>query len=110
MTEPQAERRIHKRYISTTAIQLDHRPSHRPVPARCKDISRGGMMMLVPGHTPVRPGQAVGILISDDVDHAELSSLSGQDMEATVVRVDRSEFVRTGQLAIGLRFDPPIQA
>lgn len=100
------ERRAHERYVATSSVQLDHTPSHRQFPARCRDISRGGMLLAVPALTPVRKGQTIHVCI-DTLPQPDLADLASRRLQATVTRVDRNELLSTGQLALGVQFAEP---
>jgi c-di-GMP-binding flagellar brake protein YcgR len=84
----------------STGIQFHHGPSKRQVSARSVDISETGMLMYIPATTPVRAGQSVY------VNMAGLTGRSAQpgQVQATVVRVDRSDMTSKGYLGIGVKF------
>ncbi|MBS3733924.1 MAG: PilZ domain-containing protein [Phycisphaerae bacterium] len=98
------ERRRHRRHPLATSVTFHHGPSHRQFPARCVDVSAGGVKLHVPAATPVRPGQPIRLRV-DGVYRPEFASLANQELPATIVRVDRIAMVRTGHLAVGVRFD-----
>lgn len=97
------ERRKHQRYPLATSVEFHHGPSQRSFPARCVDISAGGMLMYVPAATPVQPGHPVQVTIGS-VSRPEFAGLSERPVDATIVRVDRQALLSAGHLAVGLRF------
>ena len=101
--EASTERRQHARYPLATSVVVFHGPSRREFPARCADISAGGMMMHVPATTPVQPGQPVRLSVGA-VSRPEFASLSFKPVDATIVRVDRSYLLTRGNVAVGVRF------
>ena len=100
---PRTERRQHQRYPMPTGVQFHHGPSQREFPGRLNDISAGGLLMFVPATTPIQPGHTVRLSLSA-LPHAEFVKMADQPLDATVVRVDRSDFAQTGHLAVGVRF------
>ena len=97
------ERRQHDRYPLTTGVQFYHEPSHRDLPARCSDISQGGMKMYVPAATPVRAGDSVRVVLGA-LDRPEFAGLGETPLGASIVRVDRRALLSDGHLAVGVRF------
>jgi len=97
------ERRLHPRYPLPTAVQFFHGPSQREFPARCVNISAGGLLMYVPMAVPVQPGQPVRLTVGG-ARRPEFAGLSEQPVDATVVRVDRASLLTSGHLAVGVRF------
>jgi c-di-GMP-binding flagellar brake protein YcgR len=97
------ERRKHPRYPLAAGVDFYHGPTRRSFPARCVDISQGGLLMLVPAGTPVQPGQSVRLGLGS-ARRPELAPLSRQSVDATVVRVDRQALLSAGHLAVGVRF------
>lgn len=95
------ERRQHSRYPMSTSLQFRHGPTKREVPARSVDLSETGMLMYVPATTPVRAGQAVYVNLAEI--GGKLISGKGP-VQATIVRVDRTEMTSKGYLGIGVRF------
>jgi len=102
---PAVDRRAHTRYPLATSVEFHHGPSQRNFPARCVDISAGGMLMYVPAATPVQPGHPVRLQMGA-VSRPEFAGLADKPISATVVRVDRRSILSSGHLAIGLRFNP----
>jgi c-di-GMP-binding flagellar brake protein YcgR len=100
---PEADRRQHARHPLTTSVQFFHGPSRREFPARCANISAGGLMMYVPAATPVQPGQPIRVNIGD-VSRPELAGLGDGPRDATIVRVNRDALFIAGHLAVGVRF------
>ena len=98
------ERRIHQRIPLTTSIQFQHDPSQRAFPARCVDISAGGLRMYVPATTPVQPGHTVR-LDTMGLNRPDVPATEADTVLATVVRVDRRSLLSAGNLAIAVRFD-----
>ena len=104
MSEPEStERRSHPRYPLVTSVEFFHGPSQREFPARCVNISLGGLKMYVPAATPGRPGQAIRLAI-DGVSRPEFAPLGRGSVDATIVRVDRQAMIQEGDLAVGVRF------
>jgi len=101
-TEP-TEQRMHPRYPLATSVEFFHGPSQREFPARCANISLGGLKMYVPVATPVRPGQAIRLAISG-LSRPEFARLGTGPVHATIVRVDRQAMIAEGDLAVGVRF------
>lgn len=99
----ETDRRRHARYPLNTRVGFYHAPTQREFPARCANISQSGMMMYVPAATPVQPGQPIRVSV-DAVYRPELAGLSGEPIDGTVVRVDRMAMMRSGHLAVGVRF------
>ena len=79
------ERRAHPRYPLPTSVDFFHGPTQRQFPARCADISLGGMLMYVPAATPVRTGQPVRVAVGA-VSRPEFLGLGGGPLDATIVR------------------------
>ena len=100
---PSTERRMHPRYPLVTSVDFFHGPSQRDFPARCANISVGGLKMYVPAATPVRPGQAIRLAIGG-VSRPEFARLGRGPVDATIVRVDRQAMIQEGDLAVGVRF------
>jgi c-di-GMP-binding flagellar brake protein YcgR len=100
---PSKERRAYPRFPLTTSVGFYHGPSHRDFPARCIDISRGGMLMYVPATTPVQPGQPVRLAVGS-VSHPDFARLGRKPLDAVIVRVDRGALLAEGHLAVGVRF------
>jgi len=102
-TTPHQDRRSHPRYPLATSIQFFHGPTQRDFPARCVDISLGGMLMFVPAATPVQPGQPVRVAVGG-LSRPEFAPIGQKPLDATIVRVDRQKLLDEGHLAVGLRF------
>jgi hypothetical protein len=97
------ERRAHPRVPIAGSAEFFHGPTQRDFPARCVDISVGGMLMYVPAQTPVQPGHPVRVCVGG-INRPEFAPLGQTPVDATVVRVDRQKLLREGQLAVGIRF------
>jgi hypothetical protein len=102
---PIKERRVSPRYATTAGVQLFHEPSKRDFPARCVNLSTGGLLMYVPAAVPVRTGQTVRLTLSQ-VGLPALAGLSAAPIEAKIVRVDRNALLAEGHLAVAVRFAP----
>ena len=102
-----ADRRQNPRHPLSTGIQFYHGPSQRDFPARCANISSGGMLMYVPANVPVQPGQPIR-LTAGSVNRPEFSGLSERPLEATIVRVDRAGLLNGAQVGVGVRFPAPM--
>jgi len=100
---PQTERRAYPRYPLATSIELYHGPTQRDFPARCANISHGGMLLAVPATVPVRAGQPVRLHIGA-VGRPEFAVFGERPVDGTIVRVERAALPRTGHLAVGVRF------
>jgi len=100
-----AERRKYPRHPLPTSVRFRHGPSQHDYPGRCVDISVGGLLMYVPAKVPVQPGHNLRMTVGG-VSRPEFAGLSGKPLDATVVRVERGKFVSTGQVAVGVRFQP----
>jgi len=100
---PAVERRKHARHPLPTGVRFYHEPSHREYLGRCADISRGGLLMFVPPTSPIRPGDSIRLTLSG-VPRPEFADLGGRAFDASVVRVERRQLTRTGQVAVGARF------
>lgn len=100
---PAVERRKHARYPLTTGVQFYHEPSQRDLPARCADISEGGMKMYVPAATPIKPGDSVYLTLGA-LGRPEFARLGDKPLSASIVRVDRQALLEGGHLAVGVRF------
>ncbi len=100
---PIKERRVSPRYQLAAGVRFFHGPSGRDLPARCVDISRGGLLMYVPAASPVRPGQAVRLTLGA-ISLPEFAGLAGAPIEGTIVRVNRGALLAEGHLAVGVRF------
>ena len=100
---PSAERRRHQRYPLATSIEFFHGPSRRDFPARCVDISEGGMLMYVPAKTPVQAGQPIRLNLQG-VTRPDVGYMAEEPMDATVVRVDRQKLLSIGHVAVGVKF------
>ena len=100
---PPKERRVSPRYGATAGVRFFHEPSSRDFPARCVNLSTGGLLMYVPAAAPVRPGQTVRLTLGQ-VDLPELAGLSAARVEAQIVRVDRNALLAEGHLAVAVRF------
>ena len=94
------ERRHHPRSASAAALTLQHGPSGREFPARCLDISAGGVLAAVPAAMPVRVGHKVRVGAREDAP----APLVEAAQPAVVVRVERSRLLKDGVLAIAMRF------
>ena len=103
MMPPDDERRAHPRYPLATSAEFYHGPTQRDFPARCVNISEGGMLMYVPAHTPVQPGHPVRVGVGG-INRPEFAPLGAAPVDATIVRVDRRKLIREGHLAVGVRF------
>ena len=100
---PAIERRKHARHPLPTRVQFHHEASRRDFPARCVDISGGGMLMFVPTAAPLKAGDSLRLTLGA-VSRPEFSELGDGPMDASVVRVDRQALLRAGQLAVAVRF------
>jgi c-di-GMP-binding flagellar brake protein YcgR len=100
---PVKERRVSPRYQLAAGVQFFHGPSGRNLPARCVDISRGGLLMYVPAASPVQPGQTIRLTLGA-ISLPKLAGLSGAPIGGTIVRVDRRALLAEGCLAVGVRF------
>ena len=98
-----AERRMDRRYPLSTSVNFFHGPSNREFPARCVDVSRGGMLMYVPVSTPVKVGQPLRLNVGS-VSRPEFAGLSEKPMDGTIARVDRHRMLEEGYVAVGVRF------
>ena len=98
-----SERRMYPRYPLPTSVQFHHGPSRRDFPARCANISEGGMLMYVPVTSPVQPGHPISVTIGS-VSRPEFAALSERPVDATIVRVDREALLEEAHLAVALRF------
>lgn len=101
--KPVKERRVSPRYQLAAGVQFFHGPSGRNLPARCVDISRGGLLMYVPAASPVKPGHAVRLTLGA-IGLPDIACLSGIPLQGTIVRVDRGSLLAEGHLAVGVRF------
>lgn len=97
------ERRVHPRHLLGRGVEFFHAPTRRHFPAFCRDISEGGMLMLIPASTPVRRGQSVRLQVSD-LPVPGIADMAGRPLNATVLRVDRTPLTTDGQIAIAVRF------
>lgn len=100
---PKAERRAHPRYPLATGVRFEHRTTGREMPARCVDISEGGMLMYVPATAPVQVGQPIRLDLRGSV-RRELCHLADRPLEAKIVRVDREKLLSMGRVAVGVKF------
>ena len=100
---PSRDRREHPRHPLATSVQFFHGPSQRDFPARCANISFGGMLMYVPAATPVQPGEPVRLSMGG-IGRPEFARLAKGPLDATIVRVDRRALIQEGHIAIGVRF------
>ena len=100
---PEKERRRYPRFPLAMGVQFYHGPTQREFPGQTVDISKGGVLMHVPATVPVRVGQPIRMNMAG-IPHPELGDLHRNPIDATIVRVDRSSFVATSHLAVGLRF------
>ena len=98
-----AERRVHQRYPLAGGVSFVHCPTKRRFPARCVDISRGGVQMYVPAAAPLKCGQPIRLDLPK-VEQDELEQLDRQSVNCTVTRVDRSTLIEKGYLSVGLQF------
>ena len=101
-----SERRQYQRHPLATSIQFYHGTTRRDLPGRCVDVSSGGMLMFVPPSAAVRVGQFIRLAVGS-VNRPEFAGLCEQPVDATIVRVDRGQFVPTGQVGVGVRFHTP---
>ncbi len=92
------ERRRHPRQASQASLTLHHAASQRDFPARCLDVSDGGLLAAVPLTMPVRVAQEVEVSAFDP------QALGEPARRAVVVRVERDRLLRQGQLAVALNF------
>lgn len=100
---PAVERRKHPRHTLHTRVQFHHYASQRGFPARCVDISHGGMLMYAPAITPVAAGDSLRVTLAA-VDQPELAELGERPLDASVVRVGRDALLTAGHLAVALKF------
>lgn len=100
---PAAERRRHPRYALSTGLSFHHGPSRRDFPARSRDVSRGGVCLLVPPTVPVQPGHNIRLALGQ-LPTADCPAPSAP-VTGTVVRVDRRDLTREGYVSVGVRFD-----
>ena len=96
---PDTERRKHARYPLSTGLHFYHEPTKRDVPARCENISQGGLKMFVPVRTPVKAGDSLRVALSDAPDEVGEGPL-----DATAIRVDRNQLLTAGHIAVGMEF------
>ena len=101
--EPQSERRRHPREKLEVPLRFYHASAQREFPARCIDVSGGGMRVTIPVTTPLSTGQQVQVLRASGKDVQSLFLLDDK-IDATVARIDRGGLTTTGQLVVGLKF------
>ena len=101
---PTAERRQHVRYPLAMSVYFQHVPSGREFPARCVDISAGGLLLYVPAAVPVRAGHAVTLTL-EGIKNPLFTDLSGRVLHAQVVGVDRRALTTMGHLAMRMKFE-----
>jgi c-di-GMP-binding flagellar brake protein YcgR len=100
---PSVERRQHQRHPLATGVQFYHGPTQREFPARCVDISAGGMLMYVPVTIPVQPGQPIRLTVGGGT-RPEFAVMTERPLNATIVRVDRRKLLSAGHIAVGVKF------
>ncbi|MHC4985302.1 MAG: PilZ domain-containing protein [Planctomycetota bacterium] len=98
------ERRATARVATTAPAEITHPVTGRAVPARCRDLSRGGSALAVPPALPVRIGQTMSLAIADAPDSPELGRFDSDPRKATVVRIDRQRFLADGHVSIAVAF------
>ena len=99
------ERRQHPRAASAAALTLQHGPSRREFPARCVDLSAGGVLAAVPATMPVRVGHEVQVCARGAAGGGDAPPVLAEGPQsAVVVRVDRGRLLADGTLAVALRF------
>ncbi|MCE5277961.1 MAG: PilZ domain-containing protein [Planctomycetaceae bacterium] len=96
------ERRVHRRYPLAAGVSFVHAPSQRRFPARCVDISRGGLQVYVPAAAPLKAGQPIRL----DLPKVEgdLEELDQRCVDCTVIRIDRTTLLDKGYISVGLQF------
>ncbi|MCE5327764.1 MAG: PilZ domain-containing protein [Planctomycetaceae bacterium] len=97
------ERRVHRRYPLAAGVSFVHAPTRRRFPARCVDISRGGLQIYIPAAAPLKAGQPIRLDLPK-VEQGELEELGRQSVDCTVIRVDRSTLIEKGYISVGLQF------
>lgn len=105
---PSTDRRQHVRLGLGAAVTLRHEPTGREFPARCVDVSRGGMLLAAPATAPLQAGHCVTLKIrpaaAADLPLDLAAVLQSRPMPADIVRVDRTGLTRTGHILVGVRF------
>ncbi len=103
MVDAPVERRRHHRYSIQAASRLGHALSGHDYPCRCLDISAGGALLAAPATMPVRAGHAV-CLTGAGTFAEQVASLTGEELAATVIRVDRETLLTDGHITVAVRF------
>lgn len=98
-----ADRRKHPRRPMASSLEFYHEPSQKTFPARCVDISPGGLLMYIPAAAPVQVGHAMRIT-SGLASRPQSQSPREQAIEATIVRVERRPLLSIGSIAVGVQF------
>ena len=100
---PIQERRLHPRIPVAAGLRIYHPVAGREFPARAMDISPGGMCLRLPATAPVKEGQDLRLMqFNDEILGRFLSH--DTTVAATVVRVDRTDVPRLGQVVLGVKF------
>ena len=98
------DRRQHARQAVEVAGRLDHDTSGRGFRCRCVDVSAGGARLRVPAAAPVRAGHVVHLRgVEALTDH--VGARAGDDLAATVVRVDRRDLPADGDITVAVRWE-----
>ncbi len=102
-----SERRRHTRYSYSTNLRF-RREDGRALPARCVDISSGGMLLNVLSYQDLYAGQTISLdLDSDDVldTFPDVYLPSSHVLQATIVRIERGRLSSNGYMSIAVEFD-----
>jgi hypothetical protein len=59
--------------------------------------------MYLPATTPVQPGHPIRLTLGA-VSRPEFAGLGARPIDGTIVRVDRDALIKTGRLAVGIKF------
>ena len=99
-----SDRRRHARSKIAAPVKFYHASANKGYPARCIDVSPGGMGMVVSPVAPIKAGQHVQVIAPEAQSLAEQLP-PGDKIDATVARVERGALPTGGQVVVGLKID-----
>ncbi len=101
------ERRIHRRYVYPRNLRFRSEASLRKLPARCVNISSGGMLLNIFHHSGLRVGQDVVLSLPTHESPPSFPGLClprAGELVATIVRIEREGVKTNGYMRIGVEF------
>ncbi|MBI9019276.1 MAG: PilZ domain-containing protein [Phycisphaerae bacterium] len=103
------EQRTSKRTNVSWPVSVWHPKASKFYNARSVDISKGGALISMSMQAPVREGQDIEVNFPRNEDLAKQKGSFARIKTAKVVRIDRSDIIRSSAVRVGLRFNESVE-